>query len=204
MASASPRTAHAFCHVYTREFAVYDVSILQKNGYISSIMIRAKILSLFLATTAIAAPLVASAQPAPTAPTYARPTVTTGEDVVHGRVVAFDGAYTLQVSDERGYIDSVQLRKGTIINPTGLTLSPGMIVTIRGVNSGSALVANEIDTPYTAYAAYPIYPYYGYPAYPYGFGPRFSLGFGFGGFRGGGFHGGGFHGGGFHGGGRFR
>jgi hypothetical protein len=158
-------------------------------------MIRARILSLFLAATAIAAPLAASAQPASTAPTYARPAVTTGEDVIHGRVVSFDGAYALQVADERGYVDNVQLRKGTIINPTGLTLAPGMIVTIRGVNNGSALVANEIDTPYTAYAAYPVYPYYGYPAYPYpyAFGPRFSLGLGFG-FRGGGFHGGGFHG----------
>jgi hypothetical protein len=162
-------------------------------------MMRAKIFSLFLAATAIAAPLAASAQPTSTqpaqppavAPSYARPDVTTGEDVVHGRVISFDGAYTMQVADERGYVDSVQLHKGTIINPTGLTLAPGMMVTIRGVNNGSALVANQIDTPYTAFAAYPAYPYYGYPyyGYPYGFGPRFSVGFGFGGFHGGGFHG---------------
>jgi hypothetical protein len=163
-------------------------------------MIRAKIFSLFLAATAIAAPLAASAQPAPqpasAAPSYARPDVTTGEDVVHGRVISFDGAYTLQVADERGYVDNVQLHKGTIINPTGLTLAPGMMVTIRGANNGSALVANQIDTPYTAYAAYPLYPYYGYGyGYPgYGFGSRFSVGFGF---RGGGY-------GGFHGHGRFR
>jgi hypothetical protein len=143
-------------------------------------MIRAKIFSLFLAAATIAAPLAASAQPTSNAPSYARPNVTTGEDVVHGRIVSFDGQYTLQVDDERGYLDNVQLRKGTIINPTGLTLAPGMVVTIRGANNGSVLVANEIDTPYISYAPYPAYPYYPYGVYPYPFGPRFSVGFGFG------------------------
>jgi hypothetical protein len=146
----------------------------------------AKLFSLFLAATAIAMPLAARAQPAnPPAnpPSYAQPTPPSNDDVIHGRVVSFDGAYALKVADDRGYIDSVQLRQGTIINPTGLTLAPGMTVTVRGVNQGSALVANQIDTPYDTYAAMPVYPYYPYPVYPYpfGYGPRFSLGIGFGG-----------------------
>jgi hypothetical protein len=128
------------------------------------------------------APPPAEAPPAPP-PSYARP-----DDGIHGRIVSFDGAYSLQVRDDRGYVDNVQLRPGTVINPTGIRLAPGMAVTIHGTNGGSAFIANEIDTPYSNYGSvygpfdvgpYPVYAYpypaYPYPVYAYPY-PAFSLG----------------------------
>jgi hypothetical protein len=134
----------------------------------------------------LAAPIAASAQDVPV---YAQPAgVQVAQDVpsyaeappqdeqVRGRIISFDGAYSLQVKDERGFIDQVQLHQGTIINPTGLTLQPGMTVSILGFNSGSFLAANEIDTPYTFDAGVPYYA--GHPWDYYG--PTISLGFFFG------------------------
>ena len=112
-------------------------------------------------------------------PSYARPS---GDETLSGRIVSFDGAYALQVRDDRGFTDNVRLRQGTIINPTGITLAPGMSVTVHGVNTGSTFAANQIDTPYNTYgfgypayppyAVYP-YPYYGYPYF--GFGGTFII-----------------------------
>jgi hypothetical protein len=117
-------------------------------------------------------PLAAGAQ---SAPTYAQPAP--GQDAqIQGRVTSFDGGYQLQVRDEKGYIDNVRLHQGTIINPTGLTLAPGMIVSILGYNAGSYFDANEIDTPYTF--AYGV-PYFAGHVWTY-YGPSFSLGFFFG------------------------
>ena len=106
-----------------------------------------------LAALTLAAPIAAQAQVVPSyATSYATP-----EEDVHGRVVSFDGAYTLTVRDERGYLDNVELHDGTIINPTGLTLEPGMIVNVLGYDAGSYLAANEIDTPYTFYNGEPCF-----------------------------------------------
>jgi hypothetical protein len=116
-------------------------------------------------------------QPAPPGgdvPSYAE--APPQDEQIRGRIVSFDGAYSLQVRDERGFIDNVQLHQGTIINPTGLTLAPGMIVSILGYNSGSFFGANEIDTPYTFDAGVPYYA--GHPWDYYG--PSISLGFFFG------------------------
>jgi hypothetical protein len=76
---------------------------------------------------------------------------------IRGRVSSFDGAYSLVVRDEQGYLDNIQLHQGTIINPTGMTLAPGMIVSVVGFNNGSSIGANEIDTPYTVYGGTPFY-----------------------------------------------
>ena len=103
---------------------------------------------------------------AQTAPTYA-----TQDQQIHGRVISFDGAYTLQVRDDQGYVDNVQLHQGTVINPTGITLSPGMVVSVDGYNTGSAFAANEVDTPYTFYSGVPYY--LGHPWNYYG--PTASL-----------------------------
>jgi hypothetical protein len=140
-------------------------------------------------------PAAPDAPPAPP-PTYAAPppSYSSTDEVINGRVSSFDGAYSLRVNDERGYIDNVQLRQGTVINPTGIRLAAGMAVTIHGVNRGSVFAANVIDTPYQSYGAIPVYPYgaypypvYPYPAYGYPFYPvRIGIGFGFG------FHGGGY------------
>jgi hypothetical protein len=169
------------------------------------------------AALCLATPIAAWAQQVPS---YAQGTSSSyghGDETIRGRVASVDGMYTIHVSDERGFVDTVQLRTGTIINPTGLTLISGMVVSVVGYNSGSYFTANEIDTPYTYENDVPYY--FGEPWYNYG--PGYDLGFfyggfgGFGGFRDGfhegfrggdrdGFHGGfheGFHGGGYHGGG---
>jgi len=126
---------------------------------------------------AVAALLGALAAPASAQqglPSYA----TSADQAIHGRVTNFDGKYALQVRDEHGYTDRVELHDGTIINPTGLHLAAGMRVTVYGQPDGSRFVANEIDTPYqTAYAyPYAAYPYYGYPYYG---GPYVRFGFRF-------------------------
>jgi len=137
-------------------------------------MVR-KHLAALAAALFVALPFAAQAQDVPS---YAQgqPSYAQGEENVHGRIVAFDGAYALQVRDDRGYVDTVQLHQGTIINPTGLTLQPGMVVSVLGYNAGSYLAANEIDTPYTFYGGVPWYG--GHPWYYWG--PSISLGFFFG------------------------
>jgi hypothetical protein len=122
------------------------------------------------AALALAAPVAAQAQEVPT---YA--SVQTDQQI-QGRIASFDGAYSLQVRDNNGYVDNVELHDGTIINPTGLTLAPGMIVSILGDSAGPVFDANEIDTPYVFENAVPFYA--GHPWFYYG--PTISLGFFFG------------------------
>jgi hypothetical protein len=133
-----------------------------------------KILSALVAVFFIAAPLAANAQ---IVPSYGGNDQAYDGDVqIHGRILNFDGAYSVQVRDEKGYVDNVQLHQGTIINPTGLTLEPGMVVSILGYNEGPYFAANEIDTPYSYYAGQPYY-----AGHPYNYyGPSVSLGFFFG------------------------
>ena len=134
-----------------------------------------------LALAGFVIPVASLAQDGPQAapPSYARPVAPSDEDVIKGRVVSFDGKYGLALRDDRGFVDNVALHQGTIINPTGLQLRPGMSVTIHGYGNGGTFAANEVDTPYNeAYG-------YGYGAYGgYGYGSDFvfapSVGFGFG------------------------
>jgi hypothetical protein len=142
-------------------------------------------------TAAAVAALALAAGPA-AAQSGDLPSYATGEERISGRIASVDDKYHLQIRDDRGYIDNVTLRDGTIINPTGLRLAAGQSVTVLGHNGGKSFLANEIDTPYAktgfAYAypayAYPVYavPAYGY--YPYGYRvyPSFSLGIRTGGF----------------------
>jgi hypothetical protein len=147
-------------------------------------LIAALIAALFMAAP-LAAPAPAAAQEAPT---YSAGSPTNDGEQIHGRILTFDGAYSVQVRDEKGYVDNVQLHQGTIINPTGLTLAPGMVVSIMGYNAGSYFAANEVDTPYTFYSGMPYYA--GHPWNYYA--PAISLGFYFGSV--GWWHGGGFYG----------
>jgi len=94
------------------------------------------------AALTLAAPIAAQAQEVPS---YAS---APADQQIQGRVTAFDGAYDLTVLDNSGYSDNIQLHDGTIINPVGLTLEPGMIVNVLGYNAGPVFDANEIDTPY--------------------------------------------------------
>jgi hypothetical protein len=150
--------------------------------------IMTRYIAALIAALFLAAPLAANAQ---IAPTYAAGPAQDGDANIHGRILTFDGAYSVQVRDEKGYVDNVQLHQGTIINPTGITLAPGMVVSIMGYNAGDYFAANEIDTPYTFYAGAPYYA--GHPWNYYG--PSVSLGFFFG--NPGWWHGGAFGGGGF-------
>jgi hypothetical protein len=138
---------------------------------------------LFIAAAAAALVLTLALAGVPRAtaaqmPSYADPAGggASGDAQIRGRVVSFDGGYGLEVRDDKGYIDNVQLHQGTIINPTGLTLAPGMVVSILGYNAGSAFAANEIDTPYTYENDAPYY--LGHPWDFYG--PTIGLGFFFG------------------------
>jgi hypothetical protein len=147
-----------------------------------------KLIAALIAALFLAGPLAADAQ---IAPSYAGNAPGDGDAQIHGRILTFDGAYRLAVKDEKGYVDNVQLHQGTIINPTGLTLAPGMVVSIMGYNAGSYFAANQIDTPYTFYAGYP---YYAGRPWNY-YGPGISLGFFFGnpGWWHGGYFGGPYH-----------
>jgi hypothetical protein len=124
------------------------------------------------------------AQPLPnqTLPSYAQPNA---EQTIKGRINAIVDAFNITVLDDNGYLDNVRLHRGTIINPTGLTLAAGMLVTILGYNAGTYFEANEIDTPYRYSGALPPPVYYGpgwwYPGYVYGYGPAWSLVIGVGG-----------------------
>jgi hypothetical protein len=136
-----------------------------------AIMRTGRIFAALLSLAAFSVPLTAFAQETPAAaapaPSYARH-VAKGEESIRGRIDRFDGKYGLQVHDDRGFVDNVEMHQGTVINPTGLALQPGMSVTILGYNRGHAFAANEIDTPYVSYGFAPV-------VYPYsigvGFGP---------------------------------
>jgi opacity protein-like surface antigen len=127
-----------------------------------------------LIVAALAAPLAAQAADAPS---YA---TATSDETVHGQITSINGKYGMTVRDNRGFLDNVALHQGTIINPTGYELQPGMRVTIVGHADGSTFAANEIDTPVQYVAVQ--YPYY-YPGWDVGFG--FGWGDRFGHFRGG-------------------
>jgi hypothetical protein len=123
-----------------------------------------------LIVAALAAPLAAQAADAPS---YAS---ASGEETVHGQISSINGKYGLTVRDNRGFVDNVTMHQGTIINPTGFQLEPGMRVTIVGHADGGTFAANEIDTPvqYVDVA----YPYYAGPSWGFGWGGRWGGGWG--------------------------
>jgi hypothetical protein len=102
------------------------------------------------ATAVVALPVVGfaeSSRASPDTPTYAVPGNADVNETVYGRITWFDGRFDLQIRDDRGFIDNVELRQGTVINPTGLTLRTGMRVQIRGRNRGLVLIAEQVDSP---------------------------------------------------------
>lgn len=114
-------------------------------------------------------------------PPYAQPPGYGGgpAEVIHGTIASINGTWNISVNDDRGYVDNVGLHQGTVINPTGLTLEPGMQVTIDGYADGDLFEAQVIDTPYQYGGPPPAPVYYGpgwwYPGFAYGYGPAFSL-----------------------------
>jgi hypothetical protein len=119
---------------------------------------------------ALISPAIASAQDV----SYAG-----GNEQIQGTIASIDGSWNIEVNDSNGYTDDVALHQGTIINPTGLTLEPGMNVSISGYGDGDSFDAMEIDTPYQYQGPAPTAVYYGsgawYPGYAEGWGPSFSL-----------------------------
>jgi hypothetical protein len=131
-----------------------------------------RLLGAAILSAALITPAIASAQD------YA----SAGQDQqIQGTVASINGTWNITVADANGYADSVDLHQGTIINPTGLTLEPGMSVTVDGYADGPNFDAMEIDTPYQYSGPAPVAVYYGpgswYPGYAAGWGPSFSLSF---------------------------
>jgi hypothetical protein len=76
-------------------------------------------------------------------PSYAQPL---GNARLSGTVVRFEpGSYDLGLRDDRGFVDRIVLHQGTIIQPIGIDLAPGMRVAVVGYDAGTSFVANEID-----------------------------------------------------------
>lgn len=103
-----------------------------------------RLVSISLAIACFALPLAARGEGAARPPSYAHSSEAV--EVVYGTIASFDGRFALQVRDDRGFFDNVQLVQGTIINPTGQRLAVGMRVAVRGPNRGLALLATQIDT----------------------------------------------------------
>jgi hypothetical protein len=98
------------------------------------------------------APAVALAQSAPPGlPSYAAPQAAppapqpVDQETIHGSIASTDNNNGLQLNDDRGFVDSVQIQPNTIINPDGTRLKAGMVVTIGGAAQGSFFAANHID-----------------------------------------------------------
>jgi hypothetical protein len=114
------------------------------------IRLQTRLLTALLALAMALVPMTAFAQSAPSGmPSYAAPVSGGGggsdDETIHGSISSVDDADNFQVKDDRGFIDSVRLQSGTVIQPDGARLEPGMIVTIAGTNRGSVFAANRID-----------------------------------------------------------
>ncbi len=131
-----------------------------------------RLLGAAIAAAALITPAIAAAQDVPS---YANG----ASQQIEGTISSINDTWNITVADANGYTDSIELHQGTIINPTGLTLEPGMSVTVDGYPDGSNFDAMEIDTPYQYEGPPPVAVYYGpgswYPGYADGWGPSFSL-----------------------------
>jgi hypothetical protein len=81
--------------------------------------------------------------PVTAAPQYAL----SREQTVHGVITSINGKYGLTVKVGQADMDSVTMHRGTIINPTGLQLRPGMQVTITGYPDSGSFDVDKIDAP---------------------------------------------------------
>ena len=101
-------------------------------------------------------------------------------EAIKGTIFQITGRYTLTLEDERGFEDSITLRAGTIITPTGLALGAGQVATLTGHTDGKTFDADEIDidpaTISTGQTLLPASDYSStvgdpgaYPAYAFGF-----------------------------------
>jgi Domain of unknown function (DUF5666) len=70
-----------------------------------------------------------------------------GNQTLHGVITSIDGKYGLTVRDDRDGSDSITLHRGTVIDPTGLQLHPGMQVSIAGHRAAGTFDADKIEAP---------------------------------------------------------
>lgn len=124
----------------------------------SAAILRPRAIALALVLVA-ATTAVASAQ---TTTTLTRPARTpirsmqnalTGELTFHGAITSVNGKYGLTVRDDQGGTETVALHQGTVINPTGLQLMPGMQVTFTGHPDSGTFDVNQMDAPVRYLAA---------------------------------------------------
>jgi len=102
------------------------------------------LLTLVMVAVMVAIPAVVFAQSA--IPSYAVPPApAANQETIHGRIASYDGAGNLQLNDDRGFVDSVQVQPNTMVNPSNAQLGPGTVVTIVGAASGNVFVAARID-----------------------------------------------------------
>src|SRR5580658_10312274 len=93
-------------------------------------------LFVMLLTLALAAgPGAAFAQSAPSGiPSYAVPPPAAApadnRETIHGQVASFDpNPGNLQLNDDRGFVDTVQLQQNTVVRPPDAQFQPGMVLT---------------------------------------------------------------------------
>ena len=94
------------------------------------------------------------------------------QNQVQGTITQIVGKDDIRVKTTRGDLQDVTLRRGTVINPTGMMLRPGIGVIVRGTTTANSIVATRIDTPFHREAS-PVAEVGAYPGGtfgPYGFG----------------------------------
>jgi hypothetical protein len=125
------------------------------------VVLQMRVFAGLIAVTLAGTPLGAFAQGAPpNVPSYAAPgpAQASDQETIRGHISSIDDADSLQINDDRGYVDNVKLQQGTVIAPNGSQLQPGMTVTITGVNRGSVFAANRIEISDGAGAPPPQHP----------------------------------------------
>jgi len=92
-----------------------------------------------LASPALAQPAPPPAPPPPPPPREAVQPALVG-------VIVFARPTTIQIRTPEGRFVTLHLRQGTVINPTGIQLAPGMRIAVAGDPTASVLDARNIDT----------------------------------------------------------
>ena len=107
-------------------------------------------IALALGIVAFAAPVVAQAQPIEQPSYVIQPAAPGGPFVgaheLRGTVTYFN-AFTMDVRSGREVVP-VHLHQGTIINPRGLTLQPGMVIRVYGFWANGNFQADRIGLIY--------------------------------------------------------
>jgi hypothetical protein len=122
-----------------------------------------------LLTAVCLVPATAGAQ----VPAYAHPDPDAAQ-TISGSIDRLSGTYGMTLRDDRGYLDDVRLHHGTVIQPTGTTLRPGMHVTLHGRADGKVFDVDEVDVAESDVSQ----PGYASPYVPYGGGYDFGYVYG--------------------------